>query len=137
MKTFIATAIVMALSALGSSASACGSLQGAWELTYAVYKDANGKVMEEVKNGSAKSLKILTNRHFSFITQDKDGHFLFAGAGTWSVKGNEYTEVVTYSSSKDALGKTYTFKCELRDGVWIHSGHEDQLLIEEHWQPAK
>jgi hypothetical protein len=137
MKTFIAVASVMAYFTLGSAAFACGPLQGAWELTYAVYKDANGKVMEEVKNGSAKSLKILTNRHFSFITQDMDGHFLFAGAGTWSVKGNEYTEVVTYSSSKDALGKTYTFKCEMRDGAWIHSGHEDALLIEEHWKLAK
>jgi hypothetical protein len=137
MKTFIASAIVMALTTLGSPASACGSMQGAWELTYAVYKDANGKIVEEIKDGGAKSLKILTKRHFSFITQDKDGKFLYAGAGTYALKGNEYTEVVTYSSIKEALGKTYTFKCEMRDGVWIHSGHEDQLLIEEHWTLAK
>jgi hypothetical protein len=137
MKTFIAFAIVMALFTLGSTASACGSLQGAWELEYAVYKDASGKVVDEIKDGSVKSLKILSKQHFSFITQDKDGKFLVAGAGTYALKGNQYVETVTYSSIAGTPGKTYAFKCELRDGLWIHSGREDALLIEEHWKPAK
>ena len=54
MKTFIAFTVVTACFTLGSTASACGSLQGAWELDHAVYEDASGKVVDEIKDGSVK-----------------------------------------------------------------------------------
>ena len=118
------------------AAFACDSLDGAWELTYAVYKDQDGKILQEIKDGSVKSLKVLAQGHFSFITQEK-GKFSVAGAGTWSVNGGDYTEVVSYASLDRNLGKTYKFQCAIKDGVWIHSGKEDHLLIEEHWRRAK
>jgi hypothetical protein len=120
--------LLLALALFVSPAAfACESLEGAWELTYAIYKD---------QDGSMKSLKVLSQGHFSFITQEK-GKFSVAGAGTWSVKGGDYTEVVTYASLDRNLGKTYKFQCAMKDGVWIHSGKEDHLLIEEHWRRAK
>lgn len=116
---------------------ACESLEGAWQLAYAVYKDQSGKVVYEIKGDSDKSLKILSKQHFSFITQAKDGKFAAAGAGTWSVKGNTYTEVVSYASLDRLMGKTYVFQCQLKEGTWIHSGNEDGIHIEEHWRRAQ
>ena len=133
MKNFLMVAIAF----FGPAALGCERMEGAWELTYAVYKDQDGKIVAEIKNGDTRSLKVLSKQHFSFITQGKDGKFEVAGAGTWSLDGDAYTEVVSYSSMDRLMGKTYRFKCEMRDGVWIHSGSEDHLLIEEHWRPAK
>ncbi len=116
-----------------SWAMACESLQGAWQLEYAVYKDQQGKVVYEIKGDSDKSIKILSQQHFSFITQSKDGKFSAAGAGTYTLKGDAYTEVVSYASLDRLMGKTYHFKCQLKEGTWIHSGNEDGVHIEEHW----
>ena len=129
--------LVLLMISASSTAMACESLQGAWELDYAVYKDQQGKVVHEIKGGAEKSLKILTERHFSFITQGKDGKFMVAGAGTYSLDGSKYTEFVTHTSLHRLMGKTYQFNCEIRSGVWIQTGSEDHLLIEEHWKRAR
>lgn len=114
---------------------ACDSMEGAWQLVYAVYKDAaTGKVLEENKGDGDKSMKILSKGHFSFITQGKDGMFSVAAGGTYTLKDTNYTEVVTYSSMDRLMGKTYRFQCAMKDGLWIHSGNEDHLIIEEHWK---
>jgi hypothetical protein len=136
MKTFITLAIVTALLA-GSTASACDSLQGAWELSYAIYKDKDSKVVEEIKDGSVQAMKVLSQGHFSFITQGKDGKFIVAGAGAFSSVGNHYSEVVSYSSVATEIGKTYTFECQVKDGVWIQTGNENQLVVEERWIRAR
>ena len=114
----------------------CDKMQGAWQLVYAIYKEeSTGKVLEENKGDKDKSIKILSKRHFSFITVDKDGKFSVAAAGTWSLEPGKYVEVVDMSSMERLLGQTYRFDCRMKDGLWIHSGQEDHLLIEEHWKP--
>lgn len=135
MKKFTLFFLVLFGSFIFSSwAMACESLQGAWQLAYAVYKDQQGKVVYEIKGDSDKSIKILSQQHFSFITQSKDGKFSAAGAGTYTLKGDAYTEVVSYASLDRLMGKTYHFKCQLKEGIWIHSGNEDGVHIEEHWK---
>ena len=130
----IATLLVMA----SAPALPCDSLVGAWELTYAIYKDANtGKVLEENRGDKDKSMKILSKGHFSFITQGKDGKFSVAAGGTYTLDGANYTEVVSYSSMDRLMGKTYKFQCAMKNGLWIHSGNEDHLIIEEHWKQVK
>jgi hypothetical protein len=126
--------MLVSLMLFASPAFACESLDGAWELSYAIYKDEQGKVVGEIKAGGDKSLKVLSRSHFSFITIGKDGGFSVAAAGKYSLAGGDYTEVVGYASMDRLLGKTYRFHCEMKDGLWIHSGREDHLYIEEHWK---
>jgi hypothetical protein len=128
--------LVMLILTASSTTLACESLEGAWELDYAVYKDQQGKIVQEIKGADEKSLKILSERHFSFITQGKDGKFVVAGAGTYSLEGNKYTEAVTYSSLDRLMGKKYQFTCQIKNGIWFHTGSEDHLLIEERWKRA-
>lgn len=132
MKTILLASLLF----VSPAVFACESLDGAWELGYAIYKDAQGKVVAEIKDTGEKSLKVLSQGHFSFITHDKDGKFSVAAGGTFTVQGGQYTEVVTYSSDARLLGKTYRFNCRLKDGMWLHTGNEDHLFIEERWKRA-
>ena len=137
MKKLSLSLLLLIGSALAAPAFACESLDGAWELVYAVYKDADGKVVYEIKaGGKEKSLKVLSKSHFTFVSTDKDGKFAVAGAGTYTAQGGAYTEVVSYASLDRLLGKTYRFHCQMKDGLWIHTGNEDHLVIEEHWKRA-
>lgn len=136
-KLLVSLALIVGAVAVTSTALPCESLEGAWELTYAVYKDAQGKVVGEIKPGGTQSLKILSREHFSFITVDKDKKFEVAAAGIYSLTGGNYTEVVSFASLDRLLGKTYRFHCEMKDGLWVHTGNEDHLFIEEHWKRVK
>ena len=134
MRILIATLLVT----ICAPALPCEKMQGAWELVYAIYKEeSTGKVLAENKGDAEKSVKILSEKNFSFITVDKSGKFSVAAAGTWSLEPGKYVEVVTMSSMDRLLGKTYRFDCRMKDGLWIHSGKEDHLLIEEHWKRLK
>lgn len=109
-------------------------LTGAWELEYAVYKNQKGEVVGEIKDKTTLSRKVLSDRHFTFITWDKSGKFTVAGSGTYTHKGKDYKETVDATSEARLMGKTYEFNCEIKDGIWIHKGLEDGILIEEHWR---
>jgi len=127
--------IAILLVTIGAPALPCEKMAGAWELVYAIYKEeSTGKVLEENKGDKDKSMKVLSKDHFSFITVDKTGKFSVAAAGTWSLEPGKYVEVVEMSSMARLLSKTYRFDCKMKDGLWIHSGKEDHLLIEEHWK---
>lgn len=109
-------------------------LTGAWELEYAVYKNNKGEVVGEIKDKTTHSRKVLSDRHFTFITWDKTGKFTVAGSGTYTLTGKDYKETVDATSEARLMGKTYEFNCEIKEGTWIHKGMEDGILIEEHWR---
>lgn len=109
-------------------------LAGAWELHYAVYKNDKGDVVGEIKDNTTLSRKILSNQYFTFVTWDKSGKFIATGSGTYTLKGEAYTEIVDATSEARLMGKTYAFNCTFKNGLWIHKGMEDGILIEEHWR---
>lgn len=109
-------------------------LKGTWELEYALYKNDKGEVVGEIKDKTTLSRKILSEKHFAFITWDKAGKFSVATSGTYSLKGQDYSEVVDATSEKRLMGKTYHFNAEIKQDLWIHKGLEDGILIEEHWR---
>ena len=121
------------LAAFSQSVSA-SELTGAWELEYAVYKNDKGEVVGEIKDKATLSRKVLSDNHFTFITWDKSGKFIVAGSGTYTLKGENYNETVDATSETRLMGKTYEFNCAFKDGIWIHKGMEDGVLIEEHWK---
>lgn len=135
MKKIYAGLMVLLLT-LGQWATA-GELTGAWELEYAIYKNQKGDVVGEIKDKATLSRKVLSDNHFTFITWDKTGKFVVAGSGTYTLKGESYKETVDATSEARLMGKTYDFNCTFKDGVWIHKGMEDGVLIEEHWRKVK
>ncbi len=132
MKTIYAA--VTSLLLVISSWAQASELTGAWELEYAIYKNSTGEVVGEIKDKTTLSRKVLSDRHFTFITWDKSGKFTVAASGTYSLQGKDYKETVDATSEARLMGKTYEFNCEIKEGVWIHKGLEDGILIEEHWR---
>ncbi|PUA28276.1 MAG: hypothetical protein B0W54_17540 [Cellvibrio sp. 79] len=135
MKKIYAGLLVLLL-AFGQWANA-SELTGAWELEYAIYKNQKGEVVGEIKDKATLSRKVLSDNHFTFITWDKTGKFVVAGSGTYTLKGESYKETVDATSEARLMGKTYDFNCTFKDGVWIHKGMEDGVLIEEHWRRVR
>jgi hypothetical protein len=118
--------------ALPSLASEPATLQGSWTLKSAVYTKADGTVIT-LSDGDLKSVKILSKGHFSFVTANKDGSFSSALTGSYQHKGESYNETPLTGSVPGMLNKTYEFKAELKDNLWLHSGMEDGMKIEEVW----
>ncbi len=109
-------------------------LAGTWELEYAIYKNQKGDVVGEIKDKSTLSRKILSAQHFAFITWEKSGKFTVAASGTYSFKGEDYSETIDVTSEARLMGKTYHFNGVVKKDLWIHKGMEDGILIEEHWR---
>lgn len=109
------------------------SLQGSWTLKSAVYTKADGTVIK-VSGEDLKSVKVLSNSHFSFVTANKDGSFSSALTGTYQLKGDSYHETPEAGSVATMLNKTYEFKAKFEGDLWLHSGMEDGMKIEELWQ---
>lgn len=133
MKQVIAVIFtVFALLCLPLQALESSTLQGSWTLQSAVYTKADGTVIK-LSADDLKSIKILSKGHFSFVTVNKDGSFSSALTGTYQLKGNDYHETPQTGSVASMLNKTYEFKAELKDNLWLHSGMEDGMKIEEVW----
>jgi hypothetical protein len=133
--TLMAIAI-LALSqwAYADSKLTSANLAGTWELEYALYKNDKGDVVGEIKDKTTLSRKILSEKHFAFITWDKAGKFSVAASGTYSLKGPDYSEIIDATSEARLMGKTYHFNAVIKSDLWIHKGLEDGILIEEHWR---
>jgi len=109
-------------------------LQGSWQLESALYLDANGKLLAEIKQQSTLSRKLIAGRHFSFITWQPDGKFEVAATGTFYTDSLGYHEQVEAASLPRLQSKTYHFQCQLSGNQWLHQGMEDGVLIKEVWQ---
>lgn len=132
----ILTLMAIATLALSQWANAnpTATLVGTWELEYAIYKNQKNEVVGEIKDKSTHSRKILSAQHFAFITWDKSGKFAVAASGTYSFKGEDYSETIDVTSEARLMGKTYHFNGVIKKNLWIHKGMEDGILIEEHWR---
>lgn len=133
MKSFaLWTFAIFCFAAAPLQATELTSLQGSWTLQSAVYTKADGTVIT-LSDGDLKSVKILSKGHFSFVTVNKDGSFSSALTGSYQHKGESYNETPLTGSVPGMLNKTYEFKAELKDNLWLHSGMEDGMKIEEVW----
>lgn len=126
------TAVAFYCAALPLQAADPQSLQGSWTLKSAVYTKADGTVIT-LSGDDLKSIKVLSKNHFSFVTVTKDGSFSSALTGTYQLKGDTYHETPQTGSVAAMLNKTYEFKAKFEGDLWLHSGMEDGLKIEEVW----
>lgn len=136
-KILLVSVLAMSVSHIATArpiACTMQALQGSWQLQSAVYRDATGKVVAEIKNGSTHSRKLIAGQHFSFITWQPDDSFVVAASGRFSTPAGAYHEQVDVSSLARLRGKTYQFRCELDGDRWLHAGHEDGVDIAEIWQ---
>jgi hypothetical protein len=111
-------------------------ISGEWELVSGEYTNAKGELID-YQELNMKSLKIVTDSHFSFISM-KGNEFWASGAGTYEFKDGKYTEKLGYNSFKAVPGSVFTFTSKVQGGFWYNARWEGEKRVEyEVWQRVK
>ncbi len=127
-------------------------VQGAWEL---ISQKIDGKDQPL----SGKRIRLITASHFAWVKQDTklvkellargtahDSAVAFhdvAGAGTYKLSGDIYTETTEFFYDPQNLGSSIDWKIRLEGNLWYSTGHyihykdgkkNEDLLLEEVWK---
>lgn len=97
------------------------ALDGAWTISG---RKTDGKLVEINHTGTRKTVKLLTGGYFQWIAMDPASQkFYGTGGGLYTFSDGEYTEsILFFSRDNSRAGAKLSFKGELIDGDWHHSG---------------
>jgi hypothetical protein len=108
-------------------------LLGTWKQVKAKFGGKEHKIPE-----GYTQLKHVTSTHFMFVDFDKDGKFIDAFGGPYTLKGEKYEETIEYGVGevfKMLKGKPQSFECKVEGVKWYHNGTlSSGLTIEEVWE---
>ena len=96
------------------------SLAGNWRITG---REQSG-TMTPIKPAARKTIKILSGTRFQWAAINMEtGEFFGTGGGHYTVKDGTYTEHIEFFS-RDAsrVGASLSFKADINNGEWHHSG---------------
>ncbi|NNG27027.1 MAG: hypothetical protein HKM87_05840, partial [Ignavibacteriaceae bacterium] len=92
-------------------------LIGTWEL--ASYKYTLPDTVITGTGANFTSIKIVTPQFFVYVGQTMPAkEFKRAGGGRYMVKGEVLQELMMFSSIQNMLGKTYQYKCAVKEDTW-------------------
>lgn len=103
-------------------------IQGTWRLI-------SGKTTSKGQSSftdytkTQQMIKIINDSHFAFLKHDlkpgKDGKNNFdAGGGSYTLKGDQYTEHLDYYSDRNWEGKAFTFTVKITGDTLVQKGIE-------------
>jgi len=111
-------------------------LVGTWKLVKAMY---GGKEVP-IPQGTTQ-IKHITQTHFMFVDYDKDGKFIDAFGGPYTLNGVKYEETPEYGTGdafSNIRGKSQLFECRVEGDKWFHKGTlSSGLTIDEVWERVK
>ncbi len=118
-------------------------LNGSWRLASgATITKGVTETTDYSKN--TRMIKIINDSHFAFLKHDlnspKDSTNHFdAGGGSYTLKGNQYTEHLDYYNDKNWEGKAFNFTLSMSGDTLIQQGLEkvesegiDRIIIEKY-----
>ena len=103
-------------------------LVGAWELVSGSFLGENNAVINYF-DSAMKSLKVLSESKFSFITYAQ-GMFYAAGGGDYISENGVYVEIPTLASHPDMIDKRYEFQYQLEGDTWTNSRWQNGIRVE-------
>jgi hypothetical protein len=104
------------------------AIQGTWKLlTGTLIEKGDTTVTDYTKDRSF--IKIINQSHFSFLHHDlnkgADSAAAFsAGGGSYTLKGNSYTEHLEYCNAREWEGHDFTFTVTITGDTLVQSGIE-------------
>ncbi|SRR5258706_2163594 len=113
---------------MGNTVNPPNLFVGAWELVSGSYIGEDNTVTN-YEDAEIKSLKVLSESKFSFITSAK-GTFYAAGGGEYVAENGLYAETPTLASHSAMLGQRYEFQYELDGNTWTNSRWQDGVRVE-------
>lgn len=107
-------------------ASVTTAIEGTWKLlTATVIEKGDTTITDYTKDRSF--IKIINDSHFAFLQHGldkaKDSSFS-AGGGSYSLKGNSYTENLEYCTAREWEGHEFTFTVTITGDTLVQSGVE-------------
>ena len=103
-------------------------LIGAWELVSGSYLGDDGVLIDYAAAG-IKSLKVLSERQFSFVTTAK-GAFYAAGGGGYTAQDGKYAEMPRLASHDSMLGQRFEFDFLLDGDIWTNTRWRGDVQVE-------
>ena len=110
-------------------------LVGTWELVSTLATRNDSVVMRGGPPGIT-SMKILNATDYAVITR-RDGQFMRAGGGRYTLSGNTYSEHVDISSGQYAPNTVATFTIRLDGDMWTTEGGTAATRFRETWRRVR
>jgi hypothetical protein len=113
------------------------ALVGTWKMAS---MKVNGQVNDLPE--SAVTYKHVTPGGFTWLSYNKDDGTIFrAAGGTYTLRGDAYTEKIEYGVGNDFQGiknASHPFKCRIEGDTWFHTGKlASGTTIDEEWTRVK
>ncbi len=106
-----------------SESSGSVSIEGAWKMIYAEVKENDSIKRKELSNTTF--IKLIGKNHFAFFNQENAGpNNFYSGGGTYSLKDNNYTEILKFSANTAIRNHTFSFTVQISGDTLIQSGVE-------------
>jgi hypothetical protein len=104
------------------------SINGTWQLVSGTTITKGVSTVTDYTKDQ-RMIKIINNDHFAFLKHDlhapKDSSNHFdAGGGSYTLKGDQYTEHLDYYSDRDWEGKSFSFTVSIQNDTLIQRGQE-------------
>ncbi|HAY3543591.1 lipocalin-like domain-containing protein [Elizabethkingia anophelis] len=105
-------------------------LDGTYRLVGSETVKGTDTIRTTIDPAKTEMIKMFNDSHFAFLNHDKskgkDSLKSFSsGAGTYQLKGKEYTENLEYCSYREWEGRQFHFTLEKRTDTLIQTGEED------------
>lgn len=101
---------------------------GAWELVSGFYV-GEGDAIIRYEDEEVKSLKVLSESRFSFVTSAK-GEFYAAGGGEYMAGKGVYVELPALASHSAMIGQRYEFQYQLAGDTWTNTRWQAGVQVE-------
>lgn len=140
MKKFSLLVFILLITSCSHKESKSIGIEGSWKLFYNQIKQGDSIQIKDVSK--TDFIKIINKTHFAFINQPKDstGSF-YAGGGTYTLKEDNYSELLQYIDYKAIRNHQFDFKIELKGDTLIQFGREkvegtdiDREIVEKYFR---
>ena len=99
------------------------NIEGTWKMVYAETIESGTIKLKDLSNTTF--IKIINKSHFAFFNQENTGTTNFyGGAGTYTLKGNTYTETLNFTAVEAIKNHQFSFTIEIKGDTLIQSGIE-------------
>lgn len=120
--------LLLTLAACTSKENEKLGIEGTWKLLNGSLIEAGDTLVTDYTQ-NVSFIKIINGTHFSFIQHDlnggKDSAAVFAaGAGSYNLKGNKYTEHLAYCSDRAWENHDFEFELSIEQDTLIQKGLE-------------
>lgn len=103
--------------------TSANDISGTWKMVYAEIIENDSTTVKDLSH--TEFIKIINDSHFAFFNQDLNNEENFyGGGGTYMLNGDDYQEVLSYTSAKDFKDHKFSFNVEFKGDTLIQKGLE-------------